>query len=185
MEQKTIRLEQIKVKLSNSDFLQNKGLSNEVGIHVLCYAPEEELQVQNEFAQLQQEENGSFHLVECDLYKIFLSICEEKRILQRIPAMEEKKGSDFLLGQLQGIASPELFVQKMQYEPHKFGDVLLITGVGAVYPYMRVHKILDNMQPFFSDIPILVLYPGKFNGQELDLFGNLNDGNYYRAFQLF
>lgn len=86
--------------------------------------------------------------------------------------------------QLQKIASPEAFVELMQYESHQHGDILLITGVGKVYPFMRSHNILDNIQHLFSDIPVVMLYPGKFNGQELSLFGELQDGNYYRAFNL-
>lgn len=72
----------------------------------------------------------------------------------------------------------------MDYTPHEKGDVLLITGVGKVYPFMRSHKILDNIQHIFSDMPILMLYPGKFNGQDLNLFGKFLDGHYYRAFNL-
>ena len=34
------------------------------------------------------------------------------------------------------------------------------------------------------DIPVVMLYPGEFNGQELNLFGDFHDGNYYRAFNL-
>jgi hypothetical protein len=113
-----------------------------------------------------------------------LQICEEKRILKTIPAMEKKKGSEGLLKQLQKAVSPEAFVEKMKYEPHQHGDILLITGVGKVYPFMRSHNILDNLQHVFSDIPVVMLYPGKFNGQELSLFDEFNDGNYYRAFNM-
>ena len=62
--------------------------------------------------------------------------------------------------------------------------MLLITGVGKVYPFMRAHKILDNIQHIFADIPVLMLYPGTFDGQDLVLFGELPDGHYYRAFNL-
>ena len=62
--------------------------------------------------------------------------------------------------------------------------MLLITGVGEVYPFMRVHNILDNIQHLFEDAPIVVAYPGRFNGQTLSLFGKLTDGSYYRAFDL-
>ena len=86
--------------------------------------------------------------------------------------------------QLQKVATPEAFVEKMKYEPHEYGDVLLITGVGKVYPFMRSHNILDNIQYLFSDIPVLMLYPGTFNGQDLGLFGKFLDGHYYRAFNL-
>jgi hypothetical protein len=98
--------------------------------------------------------------------------------------MEEQRGKDFLINQLQKIATPEVFVEKMQYGETREGDILLITGVGEVYPYMRTHKILDNLQHIFAKIPVLVLYPGVFTGQRLDLFGKFIDGNYYRAFNL-
>ena len=180
----TDQLDQIKARFSDDVFLGNKGLSNEVGIHVFCYDPKEEMAVRDFFAGLIASENGKFRLIECDLYKIFLQICEEKRILKSIPAMEKKKGSDGLLRQLQKVASPEVFVEKMKYEPHKFGDILLLTGVGKVFPFMRAHNILDNIQHVFSDIPVVMLYPGKYNGQQLSLFDEFVDGNYYRAFNM-
>lgn len=178
------QLHEIKERFSDEVFLTNKGLSNEVGIHVFCYDPKEEMVVRSFFSNLKNVEEQSFHLVECDLYRIFLQICEEKRILKSIPAMEKKKGSASLLKQLQKAISPEAFVEKMKYEPHKYGDILLITGVGKVYPFMRSHNILDNIQHYFSDIPIVMLYPGVYNGQELSLFDEFHDGNYYRAFNM-
>ncbi len=178
------RLDKVKARISEPAFLANKGLSNEVGIHVFCYDPEDELVVQTYFGKLREESNTAFRIVECDLYKIFLSICEEKRILNNIPRMEENKGSEFLKAKLENIATPEAFVEKMKYEPHQSGDILLISGVGKVYPFMRSHKILDNIQHIFADIPVLMLYPGKFDGQNLDLFGRFLDGHYYRAFNL-
>lgn len=177
-------LDAVRERFSDEVFLSNKGLSNEVGIHVFCYDPHDEMIVRDYFAKLKVQENLPFRLIECDLYRIFLQICEEKRILKTIPAMEKKKGSEGLLKQLQKIASPEAFVQRMQYEPHQHGDILLITGVGKVYPFMRSHNILDNIQHLFSDIPVVMLYPGKFNGQELSLFDEFHDGNYYRAFNM-
>ena len=178
------QLNEVKKRFSDEVFLKNKGLSNEVGIHVFCYNPKEEMLVSGFFSDLIQSENQTFRLKECDLYRIFLQICEEKRILKSIPAMEKKKGSDYLLKQLQKAISPEDFVEKMKYEPHEYGDILLITGVGKVYPFMRSHNILDNLQHIFSDIPVVMLYPGTYNGQELSLFDEFHDGNYYRAFNM-
>ncbi len=178
------QLNEVKKRFSDEVFLSNKGLSNEVGIHVFCYNPKEKMLVSSFFSDLIQSENQIFRLKECDLYQIFLQICEEKRILKSIPAMEKKKGSDYLLKQLQKAISPEDFVEKMKYEPHEYGDILLITGVGKVYPFMRSHNILDNLQHIFSDIPVVMLYPGTYNGQELSLFDEFHDGNYYRAFNM-
>lgn len=177
-------LNRVSARLSEEAFLTNKGLSNEVGIHVFCYDPKDELTVRAYFENLEGQTDVPYRLIECDLYQIFLQICDEKRILKSIPNMEERKGRDYLAEQLQKVATPEAFVEKMKYEPHEKGDVLLITGVGKVYPFMRSHKILDNIQHIFSDIPVLMLYPGTFNGQDLGLFGKFLDGHYYRAFNL-
>ena len=177
-------LDKISLRLSEESFLTNKGLSNEVGIHVFCYDPENELTVRKHFDNLKEDASAPYRLIECDLYKIFLEICKEKHILKSIPNMEERKGKDYLIEQLQKVATPEAFVEKMKYEPHKPGDILLISGVGKVYPFMRSHKILDNIQHIFADIPVLMLYPGTFDGQDLGLFGKFLDGHYYRAFNL-
>lgn len=177
-------LNKVTVRLSEEDFLSNKGLSNEVGIHVFCYDPKDELTVRTYFEQLKGKADVPYQIIERDLYKIFLQICAEKHILKSIPNMEERKGKEYLSAQLQKVATPEAFVKKMSYEPHNKGDVLLITGVGKVYPFMRSHKILDNIQHIFSDIPVLMLYPGTFDGQDLGLFGKFLDGHYYRAFNL-
>lgn len=177
-------LNKISARLSEDSFLTNKGLSNEVGIHVFCYDPKDELTVRAYFEKLKSKTDVPYRLVECDLYKIFIELCEDKHITKSIPNMEERKGKDYLSEQLQKVATPEAFVTKMNYEPIEKGDVLLITGIGKVYPFMRSHKILDNIQHIFADIPVLMLYPGTFNGQDLGLFGKFLDGHYYRAFNL-
>ena len=177
-------LDKVSGRLSDPDFLANKGLSNEVGIYVFCYRPADEMLVRSHFERLKNAKNKPYNLIECDLYKILITICEEKRILSKVEEMEERKGKEYLLAQLQKIATPEMFVEHMKYEPHNPGDVLLITGVGKVYPFMRSHKILDNIQHIFADIPVVMLYPGVFNGQDLNLFGKFLDGHYYRAFNL-
>ena len=177
-------LRKVSARFSDEAFLSNKGLSNEVGIHVFCYEPEDEMTVRACFDMLKNKTDAPYRLIECDLYKIFIEICDDKHILKSIPAMEERKGKAYLSEQLAKVATPEAFVEKMKYEPHQYGDILLISGVGKVYPFMRSHKILDNIQHIFADIPVVMLYPGTFNGQDLDLFGKFLDGHYYRAFNL-
>ena len=177
-------LDRIRERISDPDFLGNKGLSNEVGIHVFCYDPADELMVRDFVSRLKAENGTPYRVIECDLYEIFLKLLEDKRVLKSVDALEEKRGTDYLLAQLQKIATPEALLEYMKYEPHETGDVLLLTGVGKVFPFMRSHKMLDCMQAVFDDIPVVMLYPGSFNGQDLGLFGKFLDGHYYRAFNL-
>lgn len=177
-------LDKIKARISDPSFLSNKGLSNEVGIHVFHYPPQFELLVQDYIQQITSSTSEIFRVIEFDLYKILLEILEEKRVLNSVASLEVKKGKDYLLEQLQNIATQEAFIKKMKYEPHLKGDVIFLTGVGKVYPFMRSHKILDSMQHVFPDVPIVLFYPGEYTGQSLNLFQKFHDGNYYRAFNL-
>ncbi len=175
-------LDRIKNRISDPNFLSNRGLSNEVGIHVFCYDPKDEIIVQDYIKRLKNEANTPYRIIECDLYEIFLSLLEDKRVLRSVSSLEDKRGKDYLLSQLQKIATPEALFG-MDYSPHIKGqDVLFMTGIGKIHPFMRAHKMLDSMQHLFEDIPIVMFYPGSFNGQTLILFNEFLDGNYYRAF---
>lgn len=182
----------LRERLSDAGFLANKGLGNEAGIFTFCYDPTLELEARSYLKGLVADADagklGTDDVRACvherNLYDVLLAICEGRRILDRLPAQEEKRGKDGLLKQIQRIATPEAYVAAMDWQPHKPGDVLLITGVGEVYPFMRVHNILNNMQSTFRDVPVVVAYPGTYDGGSLSLFSKLADGNYYRAFDL-
>lgn len=178
------KLDQIKGRISDPDFLANNGLSNEVGIHVFTYDPEDELMVRDHIERLINTPSDRYRIIEWDLYQIMLELLEEKRVASIIPSMEEVKGKDYLLTQLQKVVTPDAILNKMAYRSLRFGDVLFLTGVGKAHPFMRSHRLLDSMQQTFPDIPIVLFYPGEFNGQNLILFNKLHDGNYYRAFNL-
>lgn len=177
-------LDGIRGRISDPSFLTNKGLSNEVGIHVFCYDPANEIIVRDYIERLKSEKTSDFRIVECDLYEIFLKLLEDKRVLGSVESLEERRGKEYLLKQLQKIATPETLLEYMKYEPHQYGDVLFLTGAGKIYPFMRSHNMLDNMQLIFSDIPIVLFYPGTFIGEKSKLFNKFEDGNYYRAFNL-
>ena len=182
----------LRERLCDPGFLTNKGLGNEAGIFIFCYDPTLENEVRQYFSRLKSDSQlgmlGSgdirANIIEMNLYDVFIGICECEDILEAAVEMEQEDGCDELLDTLKSIASADEFVSQMCYEPHNPGDVVLITGVGEVYPFMRVHNILNGMQSKFSDVPIVVAYPGTYDGGSLSLFGKLKDGNYYRAFDL-
>lgn len=175
------RLSRLKEEFKNKDFQSNIGISNQIGISIFAYPPKDEMKVQFFVEKIKNEKD--FFIYEYDLYKWFLSVCENKKILKSIPQMEEKRGSDFLLNQLTKTVTPELFVNKLRETEYKPGDIILITGVGKVNPFMRVHAILEKTQNMFRDTPIVVMYPGTFDGYELHLFNKFS-ANHYRSVNL-
>ena len=179
------RLDKLRDLVQDRDFLEGKGLSNEVNIRIFCYDPADEMTVQHFINQITTDQTLDCHLIECNLYKMFIQICEDMDILDSIPDMEESEGSEFTLEQLHSAIGEDECIAKMQeLGDHKIGDVMLSTGVGDAFPFMRVHKMLEAMQPYFSDIPILVMYPGTFDGNYVRLFDRLSANPYYRAFNV-
>ena len=177
------RLNAFAEKIQDPDFLGNRGLSNEVGVYIFAYQPEDEMIVRRFLGGL-KEKQKELRIIVYDLYDILLDICRDRRILDRIPAMEAQRGSTFMMGQIQRVATPETYIERMKYQPHQYGDVVVITGIGRAYPYMRSHNILNNLQHVFDDIPVVLFYPGEYTGQSLTLFNEFVDDNYYRAFNL-
>lgn len=176
------RLDNLRGLIRDSDFLSGKGLANEINIRIFCYDAAEEMIVRHFIGKLTAERNLGCRPIEYNLYKIFLDICADKKILDKIACMEKQRGTQFVLEQLRRIADNKAFVARMLKVAHNSGDVILISGVGEVFPFIRVHNLLEAMQPHFSDAPIVVMYPGTFDGRNLKLFDRLPPAAYYRAF---
>lgn len=178
------RLDRLRALIQTPDFLEGKGLSNEVNIRMFCYDPKDEMIVQHFVEQIKMDQSLGCRLIECNVYKTFLSICDDLDITDAIPEMEESDGEIYLLEQLHSSVGEDDYIAKIQYSPHEKGDVLILTGVGDAFPFMRVHTLLEALQPHFSDVPILVMYPGEFDGHYLRLFNRLKPNEYYRAFNI-
>ena len=80
---------------------------------MFCYDPADEIIVRHYVAKLKEDSSSTFHIVECDLYEIFLKLLEDKRVLSSVEGLEERRGKDYLLKQLQKIATPEALLEYM------------------------------------------------------------------------
>ena len=65
-------------------------------------------------------------------------------------------------------------------------DIFFLTGIGEVFPYIRSHNVLNNLQSVVTGKPMLMFFPGRYEqsdtlGSSLVLFGRLKDDQYYRA----
>ncbi|MEH7119833.1 DUF1788 domain-containing protein [Neobacillus vireti] len=180
------RLDKIIPKIKEDKFIQGRGLGNEISFYIFDYEPENELIVRDYVKHIKKEfsyEDSNRRIIEFDLYKMLLEIAKEKRIFDRVFQVEEMQGKDTLFKALTNFAKPEIFLQKIK---EQLGDynVIFITGVGKVYPFVRSHNILNNLQEVIDKTPVVMFFPGIYDGQSLRLFGKLKDDNYYRAFRL-
>jgi hypothetical protein len=180
------RLDRILPRIQTREFLAGTGLGNELGFFIFDYPPQDELFVREYVASLRHQlaQDGSgIKLLELDLLRLLLELLESKHILDKIGPMEQSKGDEFLRKALHPLLKPENFIQiiKIKLTDH---NLIFITGVGKVWPLVRSHTILNNLQPVFDTIPVIMFFPGVYNKTELQLFGKFKDDNYYRAFKL-
>ena len=50
------RLDAFRIKIQESDFLENKGLSNEIGMYIFAYQPEDEIIVRHFLDELKEKQ---------------------------------------------------------------------------------------------------------------------------------
>ncbi|MEO1181942.1 MAG: DUF1788 domain-containing protein [Cyanobacteria bacterium J06636_28] len=123
-------------------------------------------------------------MTEINLYQAMLDILESRGFLEKSFKMEADKGNQKLARTLQSVLRPEKLVEYIQNKCTGKENLIFLTGVGASWPLVRSHSILNNLHAVLDTIPVVMFFPGNYDGQELRLFNALKDDNYYRAFPL-
>ena len=184
------RLDAIWNRISSREFLENKGVANEVRYYVFDYEACDELIMRQKIKDLlarNNPETDGFQIVEYDIYKLILSILEERGYVDKCIRFEKEKGREYLYNAISKLlrltTDKNLIVNKI-VENTPENSVVFLTGIGKVYPFVRAHNVLNNLHQVFDKVPVIMFYPGNWNGQSLSLFGTISDGNYYRAFPL-
>lgn len=184
------RLEQAESILRKPSFRQNKGLGNEVGYYIFDYPSEDELSVREWVQFIQNKyDSGSdgFKVIVFDLYDIVIDILKEKGFLEKCFEFEQKRGFERItkaVGNTLRITAQDNLIIKYICERTPDNAVVFLVGIGKCYPILRSHTVLNNLHQVMDHVPVVLFYPGKYDGQELILFGEIKDDNYYRAFKL-
>jgi Domain of unknown function (DUF1788) len=181
------RLKALITELQNPRLLKNQGNGNEIGYYIFDYDAEDEPIVQQFISELQPKlavSQPPLNAVEINLYRVILKILEDRNLLQRAFDLEAKKGNTDLAKTIKPVVRPDKVVEKIQELVQGNEDLIFITGVGASWPIMRSHTILNNLHPVLDRTPVVMFFPGSYDGQELRLFDTFKDDNYYRAFPL-
>ncbi len=184
------RLDKIWERISDADFLANRGVANEVRYYVFEYEPWDELIVRDKIRALKERNDPAadgFQIIEYDLYEMVIQILEEKGYLEKCIRFEEQKGMEYLYTavtkMLRLTNDDNLIVHRILKNTPK-DAVVFLTGVGKIFPFVRSHNVLNNLHQALDSVPVIMFYPGTWDGQSLSLFGTIKDGNYYRAFPL-
>ena len=184
------RLDEMEAAIRKPSFRQSSGRANEVNYWVFDYPPERELEVRERIEYLKnknQKGTDGFELVIFDLYDIVIDFLESKKFMEKCYDFEKNKGFERVTKSISNMlritSSDSLIVNYIKDNtPEK--AVVFITGIGKCYPILRSHTVLNNLHQVVDNVPVVLFYPGNYDGQELVLFGEIKDDNYYRAFKL-
>lgn len=184
----TDRLNHILPTITSEAFLSGKGLGNEIAFYIFDYPPEDELRLRDHITFLLDhvpKQRPHLRVSHVNLLDFVLDHLRGRKLLDKAIAMQKTKGDVLVQKHLATILHPNriapAFAEMAQPDQH---DLVLVSGVGSVYPMLRVHALLNNLHAVMGQTPLVVFYPGRYDGQSLRLFGKFTNGNYYRAFKL-
>jgi hypothetical protein len=184
------RLDIAERMIKAESFRQNKGLGNEVGYYVFDYPAEKELIVRERIEYMKNKNSkgtDGYDLVVFDLYDIIIDILENEGFMEQCFKFEKKNGMERIIkavGNLLHVDDESSMIIRYIQERTPKDAVVFLVGIGKCYPILRSHKVLNNMHQAIDSVPVVLFYPGSYDGQELVLFATIKDDNYYRAFKL-
>ena len=187
MEDLSLKFTRLYQIISGESFLSKRSLGGEIPFFISPYDAKQELKIRDAIKMLKNKLiNAGVSVLEINLYDTVCEILEEKGGMERLFRVEKVKSKEKFLKALQSSLNiHEVLIPKIA-EKIRATDarVYFLTGVGLVYPYIRSHTILNNLQNIAKDAPTVCFFPGEYDGISLKLFGRLKDDNYYRAFNI-
>ncbi len=175
--------------LSSQRFLRMEGLGKEVPFFIYPFDPELAVDV----AQLKKRvknklSNAGVQVREIDLYDLSVALIKDRGDWDDLLELEPTVAKPEFGEALRSMLNPENHLApaiREQIADDEF-DILFLTGIGEVFPFIRSHNVLNNLQSVVTSKPMLMLFPGRYEysptlGSSLVLFGRLKDDQYYRA----
>ena len=189
------RLNAILPRITDPAFLGSEGIGNEIACYIFDYPAEQELVVRDHLGLLTGAlygKHGHIKVLHLDLLDVIVRYIEHRGHADRVRKIEQKRDAAGLIKALKGSLAAEklaAFIAE-QHQPAD-ADLVLISGVGSAWPTVRAHSLLNCLHHHIGHTPLVMFYPGSFDGTTLRLFGRIASGaerpgshNYYRAFSL-
>ncbi|WP_441252097.1 DUF1788 domain-containing protein [Tardiphaga sp. 71_E8_N1_1] len=175
-------------RLTSNEMLEGRGRGNEIGFYIFDYLPEDELNIREAIPFLLQNlprRRPGLRVAHVNLFDLIIEHLEERKLLAKAIEQARKKGDGFLLKALANPLAPQKIARVFEQKcPPDDYDLFLLSGAGSVFPVLRTHSLLTALHPVIQDKPLVLFFPGTYDGLSLKLFGKLKDDNYYRAFKL-
>jgi hypothetical protein len=183
------RLNQILPKISSDEFLNSKGLGNEIGFWIFDYPPEREMKMRHFLTRTVlsslNKSQPPIRAGAINLFDLVIQLLQERQLLDKAIDMQQTKGDEAVMAALRPVLKEDKLAQKVVTMVDLDNiDLLMLWGVGSAYPMLRTHTLLSALHPLMGRTPLLMFYPGRYDGYSLRLFNKLSEDHYYRAFRL-
>lgn len=173
------RLNKAEAMIQKPSFRQNKGLGNEVGYYIFDYPAEQELFVRERVEYIRKKNEQStdeYKIMVFDLYEIIIEILKDKGYLEKCYDFEKKKGFERItksVGNMLRITAKDSLIVNYIKERTPEKAIVFLVGIGKCYPILRSHTVLNNLHQVIDNVPVVMFYPGKYDGQELVVLNQL------------
>ncbi|MDZ8172434.1 DUF1788 domain-containing protein [Microbacterium xanthum] len=176
--------------LSSERFLKMEGLGNEVAHFIYDYDPTWGLAIAQAKKRIKTKLDTELGIkvLEINLYDLCIELLKKRNVWERVLAAEPAMDKADFLKMLQNMLDPQMHLAPAIKEltAGEAFQILFLTGIGEVFPFVRSHTVLNNLQTVVSDKPMLMFFPGRYEvsatqGSALVLFGQLKDDSFYRA----
>jgi hypothetical protein len=182
------RLNKIPKIILSDDFLNKKGLGGDLCFWIFDYAPENELQVREHIkflGDLLAKKHSHLKVININLLDDMVAYLTQRNLLERAVDLQKAKGDEALMKALAGPLHMDKFVPfLLKHHNINDQDLVLLSGVGSVWPLLRAHNLLNSLHADLGHVPLVLFYPGEYTGKDLTLFNRIPSNNYYRAFKL-
>ncbi len=199
-DQLTKRLNAILPKITSRDFLSGQGIGNEVPFYVFDYPPENELQIREYIAFIEEKlpkQAPDLNFMHVNMFDFLVGHIKDRGYFERVLQKERERGSAEALKSIKSIGRAEKLAPHLAREiSENRPDLILLSGVGSAYPIVRTHELLNQLQSPLGLTPLVIFYPGVYDMTTLKLFGKSSlsinfvssfrqkKARYYRAFRL-
>ncbi|HAS39195.1 MAG TPA: DUF1788 domain-containing protein [Microscillaceae bacterium] len=187
MEDLTKKFGRLYEVMASQGFLSKEALGGEIPFFIATYHATQALEVDKAIALLIKKlATAGITVLELNLYDLVCEILEAKGGIERMFQVERKRPKDKFLRALQSTLNIHqvLMPQIKEKIAASQAQIYFLTGIGLVFPYIRSHNVLNNLQSIATEAPTVAFFPGEYDGHSLNLFGKLKDDNYYRAFNI-
>ena len=180
-----ILFEGVYQKLASVEFGQNLGGELPLYIQPIPVSKQTELNAQAKRLVSRLSKLGKNAIV-IDLYEMCMELLEEEGVLQTLLEEEKELDKDAISSTLDSILdTKEVIIPRISsIISENNPDFVFIIGVGRVYPFIRSHGILNNIEELANNCNLILFFPGEYNNLQLSLFGTISDENYYRGHNL-